>query len=105
MDNTLSKYIWAHGYDSSDLARLTASLTEHERLIGTSLPSPTQSAFPQGGLIPALQAAMRGELHVLLVRDVALLGENSEKQAETILLFQSYGVSVKSSRSCSSSNS
>ena len=105
MDNAFNKHIWVHGHDRNDIVFLTASLGEHERLIGSSLSSPPHSAFPQGGLLPALQAAMRGELHVLLVRDEALLGKNSTRQTENMALFQSYGVLVKSCSNSSSSSS
>ena len=105
MDTAVSKHIWIHGYDMNDIALLTTSLEGPNQLIGSSHSSPSHSVFPQGGLIPALRAAMRGEFHALLVRDETLLGANLTQRKETIALFRAYGVLVKSCSSSSSSSS
>ena len=88
--------IWVYG-DSSEQIRdmIAENMNFDDTLAGASISAEIGSAFPQSGLIPAISAAMREEIDLLLIPSLQLLGKK-RKAEEIVELFQNYGVSVKS---------
>lgn len=88
--------IWVYG-DSPEriLDMIEKNMNSDDTVTGTSVCAEIGSAFPQSGLIPAISAAIRNNIDLLLVPAFELLG-NTTKAEQIIELFQNYGVSVKS---------
>lgn len=88
--------IWVYG-DSPERIRdiIKENIRFGDTVTGTSISAEIGSAFPQSGLIPAISAAMREEIDLLLIPSLQLLGKK-RKAEEIVELFQNYGVSVKS---------
>ena len=91
--------IWVYG-DSSEQIRdmIAENMNFDDTVAGTSISAEIGSAFPQSGLIPAISAAIRKDIDLLLVPTFELLG-NTTKAEQTIELFRSYNVSVRSASS------
>ena len=88
--------IWVYG-DSPERIRnmIEENISSEDTVTGTSVCAEIGSAFPQSGLIPAISAAIQNNIDLLLVPTFELLG-NTTKTEQTIELFQSYNVSVRS---------
>lgn len=88
--------IWVYG-DSPKRIRdmIEENISSDDTVIGTSVCAEIGSAFPQSGLIPAISAAIRNDIDLLLVPTFELLGSTT-KAEQTIELFRSYDVSVRS---------
>lgn len=88
--------IWVYG-DSPEriLDMIEENMNSDDTVTGSSVCVEIGSAFPQSGLIPAISAAIRNNIDLLLVPTFELLG-NTTKAEQIIELFQNYGVSVKS---------
>lgn len=71
------------------------NISSDDTVIGTSVCAEIGSAFPHSGLTPAISAAVRGEIDLLLIPSFRLLGDRG-KAEEIVELFRNYGVSVKS---------
>lgn len=88
--------IWVYG-DSPEQLRdmIKAAVSSSDTIVGTSICTEAGSEFPQSGLTPAISAAIRGEINLLLIPTFELLGDEArtEQMAE---LFQNYGVSIRS---------
>lgn len=97
--------IWVYGADLEQIqAMIGASVGSGDTVAGASVCAGEASAFPQSGLTPAMSAAIQGKIDLLLVPRFELLG-NKAKVAQTIELFQAYGVSIKSVFRCGISSS
>lgn len=89
--------IWIYSSTPAAVQTLSRTITAPDTVVGSSLRAAKDAAFPQGGLTPALYAAICGEVDVLL---------SSEPVKRTVCdLFASYNVSVKSAASFPSKNS
>ena len=88
--------IWVYG-DSPERIQdmIKENISSDDTVAGTSISAEIGSAFPQSGLIPAISAAIRKDVDLLLVPKFELLG-NTTKAEQTIELFRSYNVSVRS---------
>ena len=88
--------IWIYG-DSPERIRdmIEENTSPDDTVTGTSVCAEIGSVFPQSGLIPAISAAIRKDIDLLLVPTFGLLG-NTTKAEQTIELFRSYNVSVRS---------
>ena len=88
--------IWVYG-DSPERIRdiIKENIGSDDTVTGTSISAEIGSAFPQSGLIPAISAAIRTDIDLLLVPTFELFG-NTAKAEQTIELFRSYDVSVRS---------
>ena len=101
MNGAFGRRIWICFYESTDISYLTAlHITNQNQLIGTSRQPLISSVFSRKALIPAMQAAIRGDLDLLLVENESLLGKNPAQIEDTISTLMCYGVSV---RSCNNS--
>ena len=74
---------------------IEAGIGPADTVVDTSIHAETGSSFPQSGLTQAMSAAIRGKIDLLLIPGFELLGDKA-RAAQTIELFQSYGVSIKS---------
>ena len=98
--------IWVYGKKQEEVETILKSeIGEETTIMGTSLRSGKDAAFPNGGLTPAVQAAIGGEIDMLLISESALSGRSYATKCELDELFQRYHVSVKSFKSSDSSNS
>lgn len=89
--------IWIYSSTPEEAQRLSQSITAPDTVAGTSVRAGKGAAFPQGGLTPAMYAAICGEVDLLL---------SSEPIQNTIYeLFVSCNVSVRSASSLSSKSS
>ena len=89
--------IWIYSGTPAEAQRLSRSITAPDTVAGTSVRAGKDAAFPQGGLTPALYAAICGDVDLLL---------SSKPLKNTMCeLFASYNVSVKSASSLSSKSS
>lgn len=96
--------VWIYGRNEQEICSMLAYCTGNaDTIIGFSIQNGDQSPFPQGGLTPPMQAAMRGDLDQLLLSDFTLLGSKVKQIHEIKEAFRSYQVSIKSA--CSSGNS
>ncbi len=97
--------IWAYG-DSPEQLRdmIKTAVGSGDSVVGTSVRAKADSEFPQSGLTPAISAAIRGEIDLLLIPAFELLGCGT-KARQMAELFQSYGVSIKSLSNCGISSS
>ena len=88
--------IWVYG-DSPERIRemIEENISFDDTVTGTSVCAEIGSVFPQSGLIPAISAAIRNDIDLLLVPTFELLG-NTAKAEQTIELFRSYNVSIRS---------
>lgn len=97
MENLSCHHTWIHGHTREDARHIVdKNSLKHNGLVGVSYQTPYKSMFPRGGLVPAMQAAIRGELDFLLITDEALLGKNANEIQEIVNAFAYYGVQVKS---------
>lgn len=88
--------IWVYGDSSKQIQNMIeGTVGACDIVIGSSVCAEEYSEFPQSGLTPAVSAAMRGELDLLLIPTFELLGGKAEIK-QIVALFQNYGVSVKS---------
>lgn len=88
--------IWIYGGSLEQIQSMTDNITVPcDAVVGSSVCAEADSGFPQSGLIPAVFAAIRGEIDLLLVPTFGLLGNGAEAEQLTEL-FQSYGASIKS---------
>lgn len=97
--------IWIYGASPEQIQGIIETdVHPGDTIAGASVCAEEGSSFPYSGLTPAISAAIRGKIDVLLVPSIALLGreENPEPMKA---LFQSYGIAVRSVSSCGSSNS
>lgn len=65
MDNISQKRIWLYGSICSD--------TVNGKIVGSSQHAEAGSHFPKSGLTPAMQAAIRGDIELLLIENQAFL--------------------------------
>ncbi len=88
--------IWVYG-DSPERIRdmIVENISSYDTVTGVSVGAEIGSSFPQSGLIPAISAAIQNNIDLLLVPTFELLG-NTAKAEQTIELFRSYNVSVRS---------
>ncbi len=92
--------IWIYGTSVKQIQSvIETDVSPSDIVAGTSVCAEDGSAFPHSGLSQAVSAAIRGKIDLLLISQFELLGDK-DKAAQTIELFQSYGVSVKSASSC-----
>ncbi len=97
---------WIHGHNKEDARHIVDKHSlKHNRLVGVSYQTSYKSMFPRGGLVLAMQAAIRGELDFLLITDEALLGENAHEIQELVNAFAHYSVQVKSCNKTGSKSS
>lgn len=97
---------WIHGHNREDARHIIDKHSlKDKRIVGTSYQTQNKSMFPRGGLVPAMQAAIRGELDFLLIKDEALLGKNANEIQELVNAFAHYGVQVKSCNKTGSKSS
>lgn len=88
--------IWVYGEDPEQIQNMIEKhVSPGDTAAGTSTRAEFCSAFPHSGLTPAISAAVRGEIDLLLIPSFRLLGDRG-KAEEIVELFRSYGVSVKS---------
>lgn len=86
--------IWIYGSSPEEVREMIEKTSgSGDTVSGTSLLAEADSSFPQSGLLPAISAAIRREFDLLLIPTFELLGNRTK---ETIELFQSYGISVRS---------
>ncbi len=86
--------IWIYGGSLEQVQSMTDNIAVPcDTVVGSSVCAESDSGFPQSGLTPAVSAAIRGEIDLLLIPTFGLLGAKVEQLTE---LFQSYGVSIKS---------
>lgn len=98
--------VWIYGRNEQDICSMLAYCTDNaDTIIGFSIEKEMLSLFPQGGLTPPMQAAIRGELDQLLLSDSSLLGDRVEQIREIEEAFRSYQVSIKFACSSGSSSS
>lgn len=91
---------WIYGYGLDQIQQVRdKALCPHDTVAGFSVCAADDRPFPQSGLTPALYAAMRSEIDQLIVADDKLLGSGPQRM-QTVELFQSYGVSIKSASNC-----
>ncbi len=97
--------IWVYG-DSLEQLRdmIEAAVSSSDTVVGASVRAEAGSAFPQGGLTPAISAAIRGELDLLLIPTWEMLGCGT-KAGQMTEIFQSYGISIRSVSSSGISSS
>lgn len=97
--------IWIYGGSPEEVRNMIEKhVGSGDTVTGTSLRAEAGSAFPQSGFVPAISAAIRGELDLLLVPALEL-SRNSAQASQMAELFQAYGVSVRSASSSGSSSS
>ena len=97
--------VWIYGDSLEQIQALTKEAAGAGGLVaGTSLCAKSGAAFPQSGLAPAVSAAIRGKIDLLLLPSFDLLGDKVQAD-QKIEQFQSYGVSVRSASSSGSSSS
>ncbi len=97
--------IWAYGDSLEQLQKMIeTAVSSCDTVVGASVRAETGSEFLQGGLTPAISAAIRGELDLLLIPAFELLGRGSKAEQMTEI-FQSYGVSIRSVSNCGISSS
>lgn len=88
--------IWIYGNNPEQIRdMIEKNVKPGDTVAGTSVCAEIGSTFSQSGLIPAISAAIRGEIDLLLVPTFHLLGGKG-KTAQMVELFQNYGVSVRS---------
>ena len=88
--------IWVYGDSPAQIqSMIEKTVRSDDTVAGTSVRAEISSAFPQSGLTPAISAAIRKDIDLLLVPTFELLG-NTAKTEQTIELFRSYNVSVRS---------
>ena len=98
--------VWIYGTDLQELqAAARYEDMRRNQVIGVSVQGGTGAAFPNGGLIPALDAAVRGKIDLLAVSASALSGNGHMRIGEMQALFSAYHVSVISFSSSDKSNS
>lgn len=100
------KRVWLYCRDN-DEERVAAArmVSEQVSVIGVSHCQKENSLFPHSGLIPALHAAIRGDIDILIVENPGRLWQDSIQAQEFERVFESYGVSVKSFNNAGSNNS
>ncbi len=97
--------IWVYGDSLEQLQdMIEAAVRSSDTVVGTSVRTEAGSAFPQGGLTPAISAAIRGEIDVLLIPTFELL-ECGTKAGQMTESFQNYGVPIRSVSSSGISSS
>ncbi len=97
--------IWVYG-DSLEQLRdmIEAAVSSSDTVVSTSVRVEAGSEFPQSGLTPAISAAIRGEIDLLLIPTFELLGCGI-KAGQMTELFRNYGVSIRSVSSSGISSS
>lgn len=106
MSGLFCRRIWVHSHGREDAQHIADRYNlKYDHLAGVSYQTPYKAMFPRGGLVPAMQAAIRGELDFLLITDEALLGKNANEIQELVNAFTHYGVQVKSCNKTGSNNS
>lgn len=106
MTRICKKRVWLYCRDD-DKERVAATRMVSERIsvIGVSHCQKENSTFPHSGLIPALHAAIRGDIDILIVEKSERLGQDFIQTQEFKGIFESYGVSVRSFNIAGSNNS
>lgn len=93
--------IWVYAAKQAEASAIAAGvLGAQDRLVGVSISAGEDAVFPNGGLTPAMQAAVGGQLDLLVVSPAVLSAPRSMGLEAMEALFSPYRVSV---RSCSSS--
>lgn len=88
--------IWVYGDCPEQIqSMIENNVTSSDIVVGTSVRAEIGAAFPQSGLAPAVSAAIRNDIDLLVVPTFELLG-NTTKAEQTKELFRSYNVSVRS---------
>lgn len=91
--------IWIYGDSLEQIQSMAENFAvPSDTVVGSSVCAEADSGFPQSGLTPAVSAAIRGEIDLLLIPTFELLGSGAKAEQLTEL-FQSYGVSIKSASS------
>ncbi len=97
--------IWVYGNSLKQVRDIIENIVDPgDIVVGTSVRTEVGSEFPRGGLTPAISAAIRGEIDLLLISTFELL-ECGAAMKEMTELFQNYGVSIKSASNCGINNS
>ena len=100
------KRVWLHCRDEDkEKTAATRMASEQVSVIGVSHCQKENSIFPHSGLIPALHAAMRGDIDILIVENSERLGQDFIQTQEFKDVFESYGVSVRSFNNAGNNNS
>ena len=99
MIQTSHKRIWLYCHDHKEAEWAIRHVAINRNyLVGISCQTGSNSIFPHSGLTPAMQAAIRGELDLLMVTDLELLRKDIVGVEEILKTFADYNVSVKSLR-------
>lgn len=92
--------VWIYGTDLEQVEQMKGSaLSPHDTVVGVSVRAGDDAAFPQRGLTPALDSAMRAQLDQLIIPDRGLLGDESQ-QRQMEELFRRYGAAIRSASNC-----
>lgn len=92
--------VWIYGNNLEQIQQIRDNMIHScDTVVGTSVCAEDGSAFPQGGLTPAIYSAMRAEIDQLIISEQRLLGSDVQYE-QMVELFQSYGVSIKSASNC-----
>ncbi|MCM1233766.1 MAG: hypothetical protein NC489_26945 [Ruminococcus flavefaciens] len=92
--------IWIYGENLEQIREVTKkAVCSSDIVVGSSIRAEPASAFPKSGLTPAVSAAIRGEIDLLLIPAFESLG-NAGEIRQAAEWFQRYGVSIRSA--CSS---
>jgi hypothetical protein len=106
MTNLLQRRIWLYCHDEEEAEwAIKHRISDRDYLVGISCQTGRSKTFPHNGLIPAMQAAIRGDIDLLMVANFEQLGEGSARIEEFLQILGDYGVSVKSFSNNGSSNS
>lgn len=103
---TEQKRVWLYCHDDNEARwALSNRVSKQDCVVGISYHKADNSTFPHSGLIPAMQAAMRGDIDILMATSLELLGRNFTRVEELQEVMGSYGVSVRSFSNEDSNNS
>ncbi len=97
--------VWVYGDSLKRVQNIIENaVSSSDTVVGTSARVEAGSEFPQGGLTPAISAAIHGEIDLLLIPTFELLGGGT-KAGQMTELFRNYGVLIRSVSSSGISSS
>lgn len=106
MTRICKKRAWLYCRDEGkERAAAKRIVSEQVSVIGISHCQKENSIFPHSGLIPALHAAIRGDIDILIAENSERLGQDIIQTQEFKDIFESYGVSIRSFNIAGSNNS
>lgn len=98
--------IWLYCHNNEETEWATKHcVSDQDCVVGTSCQMEGNKYFPHSGLIPVMNAAIRGKIDFLIVSNLDQLYQDSAQAEELLHTLDSYGVSVKSLRKNGSINS